>query len=79
MTERTQSCVFGFNRKSPIFIWNAGYVRCVACVWYTRGVSFIRVFHRAFGDASIETWIYRHATFSFHAFSGRALVMIKAW
>ena len=70
--QRTQSCVFGFNRKSPIFNLKAGYVRCATCV-ITRGVSYIRVFRWAFGDASIKTWIYRHATFSFCA--GRGGVM----
>ena len=42
----------------------AEYVRCAT--WsIPRGVSSIRVLHRALGGASIETWIYRHATFSF--------------
>ena len=47
-------------------------MRCATCV-ITRGVSYIRVFRWAFGDASIKTWIYRHATFSFCA--GRGGVM----
>ena len=63
------SCVFGFNRKSPIFNLKAGYVRCATCV-ITRGVSYIRVFRWAFGDASIKTWIFRHTTFSFFAPTG---------
>ena len=50
----------------------AGYVRCATCV-ITRGVSYIRVFRWAFGDASIKTWIFRHATF-FSAPSGGAEV-----
>jgi len=70
--QRTQSCVFGFNRKSPIFNLKAGYVRCATCV-ITRGVSYIRVFRWAFGDASIKTWIFRHATFSFCAGRGGAM------
>jgi hypothetical protein len=28
---------------------------------------------KAFGDASIKTWIYRHATFSFCAWRGGAM------
>ena len=38
-----------------------------------RGVSNIRVFYRAFGDASTETWIDRHATFSFPRRRGKSL------
>ncbi len=49
------------NRQ--FFMCKAEYVRCAT--WYPRGVSSIRVLHRALGGASIETWIYRHATFSF--------------
>ena len=60
--QRTQSCVFGFNRKPPIFIQKAEYVGCAT--WQSRGVSDIRVFCRALGGASIETWILRLATFS---------------
>ena len=44
-------------------------MRCATCV-ITRGVSYIRVFRWAFGDASIKTWIFRHATFSFFAPTG---------
>ena len=51
-------------------------MRCATCV-ITRGVSYIRVFRWAFGDASIKTWIYRHATFSFSRRRGG--VWRKAW
>ena len=59
-----QSCVFGFARKSPFFMQKLG-MRDALRVQFTRGVSCIRVFCRAFGDASSKTWILRHATFSF--------------
>ena len=55
--QRTQSCVFGFTRKRPIFNLKAGYVRCATwCI--PRGVSCIRVFRWALGRASSKTWIH---------------------
>ena len=62
--QRTQSCVFGFIRKSPIFPEEAGYVGCVACV-ITRGVSFIRVSSRRLAMPRIRHGFKaRHVLFS---------------
>ena len=70
---RTQSCVFGFGRKSPIFTSQAEYARCAMCVIHTWRVLY-PCLTKAFGDASSKTWILRRATFSFCASTRRAFV-----
>ena len=52
--QRTQSCVFGFERKTTKSSEGAGYVRCATWV-IPCGVSSILVSSKALGRASFRT------------------------